>query len=110
MPTDWPRATELRVRPTRNVGEPETLCSTILYGEVLCPDDMIQNRGVRSARMKLATFTEGARTRIGVVEGDDIVDLSTEPALPTDMIGLIGGGTAGLEAARAAAQKSKKRF
>src|SRR5437879_2979136 len=60
--------------------------------------------------MKLATFTEGAGTRIGVVEGDDIVDLSTEPALPTDMIGLIGGGTAGLEAARAAAQKSKKRF
>ena len=60
--------------------------------------------------MKLATFTEGARTRIGVVEGADIIDLSTEPALPTDMIGLIGGGTAGLEAARAAARKSKKRF
>ena len=60
--------------------------------------------------MKLATFTEGARTRIGVVEGADIIDLSTEPALPTDMIGLIGGGTAGLEAARAAALKSKKRY
>ena len=60
--------------------------------------------------MKLATFTEGARTRIGVVEGDDIVDLSTEPALPTDMMALLGAGAAGLAAARAAAGKSKKRF
>jgi hypothetical protein len=25
--------------------------------------------------MKLATFTEGSRTRIGVIEGDEIVDL-----------------------------------
>ena len=60
--------------------------------------------------MKLATFTEGARTRIGVVEGDDIVDLSTEPALPTDMMALLGAGAAGLAAARAAAGKPKKRF
>jgi 2-keto-4-pentenoate hydratase/2-oxohepta-3-ene-1,7-dioic acid hydratase in catechol pathway len=60
--------------------------------------------------MKLATFTEGARTRIGVVESDTIVDLSTEPALPTDMMSLLAAGSGALDAVRAAAHRSKQRF
>lgn len=60
--------------------------------------------------MKLATFTEGGRTRIGVVERDEIVDLSVDPNLPTDMIALFGTGDEGLKAARIAASNSKQRF
>ena len=33
--------------------------------------------------MKLATFTEGGSTRIGVADGDDIIDLTAAaPSLP----------------------------
>jgi 2-keto-4-pentenoate hydratase/2-oxohepta-3-ene-1,7-dioic acid hydratase in catechol pathway len=60
--------------------------------------------------VKLATFTQGDRTRIGIVEGEEIVDLSDDPALPTDMITLLGAGTKGLEAARATAARSTERF
>jgi 2-keto-4-pentenoate hydratase/2-oxohepta-3-ene-1,7-dioic acid hydratase in catechol pathway len=60
--------------------------------------------------VKLATFTQGGRTRIGVVEGAEIVDLSADAPLPTDMITLLGAGAAGLDAARAAASRSKQRF
>jgi 2-keto-4-pentenoate hydratase/2-oxohepta-3-ene-1,7-dioic acid hydratase in catechol pathway len=53
--------------------------------------------------MKLATFTQGGRTRIGLAEGDEIVDLSSIAHLPTDMIGLLEGGPAALDAVRNAA-------
>ncbi len=53
--------------------------------------------------MKLATFTSGGSTRIGAVEGDEIVDLSrAAPDLPRDMLGLLEGGRAALLAAHAA--------
>jgi 2-keto-4-pentenoate hydratase/2-oxohepta-3-ene-1,7-dioic acid hydratase in catechol pathway len=40
--------------------------------------------------MKLATFSHQGKTRIGIVRGDGIVDLSTvAPELPRDMIGLL---------------------
>jgi hypothetical protein len=39
--------------------------------------------------MKLATFTECGRTRIGLIEQDEIVDLSRDAGLPTDMIALL---------------------
>jgi 2-keto-4-pentenoate hydratase/2-oxohepta-3-ene-1,7-dioic acid hydratase in catechol pathway len=60
--------------------------------------------------LKLATFTEGHRTRIGAVELEEIVDLSVDPHLPTDMIALLASGEQGLEAARIAARNSKQRF
>ena len=41
--------------------------------------------------MKLATFTEAGRTRIGRVEGDRVTDL-TATGLPGDMITLLEGG------------------
>jgi 2-keto-4-pentenoate hydratase/2-oxohepta-3-ene-1,7-dioic acid hydratase in catechol pathway len=60
--------------------------------------------------MKLATFTQGGRTRIGVVEGQEIVDLSGDPALPINMISLLDAGAEGLAYAHAAASRSKQRF
>jgi len=53
--------------------------------------------------MKLSTFTEAGRTRVGIAVGDEIVDLAAAwPELPTDMIGFLTAGEAALEAARTA--------
>jgi 2-keto-4-pentenoate hydratase/2-oxohepta-3-ene-1,7-dioic acid hydratase in catechol pathway len=60
--------------------------------------------------MRLATFTQGGRTRIGVVEGEEVVDLALEPDFPTDMIVLLEAGADGLKAANAAASRSTRRF
>ena len=60
--------------------------------------------------MKLATFTESNRTRIGVVEGDQIIDpVSTTPAL-ADMISLLEAGPEGMSALRNASTHSRKRY
>ena len=61
--------------------------------------------------MKLATFTHGGGTRIGVVVEDAIVDLAAaEPALPRDMIAFIAQGASALERAAGAAKKSANRI
>jgi 2-keto-4-pentenoate hydratase/2-oxohepta-3-ene-1,7-dioic acid hydratase in catechol pathway len=53
--------------------------------------------------MKLATFTHDGRTRIGVVTGDEIVDLAAAaPDLPTEMVAFLEAGSSALESARAA--------
>ena len=53
--------------------------------------------------MKLATFTHAGTTRIGVVDGDDIVDLAaTSPDLPSDMLAFLEGGADALHVAREA--------
>src|SRR5579871_4404944 len=53
--------------------------------------------------MKLATFTHDGRMRIGVVEGDDIVDLSVAaPDLPREMSAFLAAGQPALDAARSA--------
>jgi 2-keto-4-pentenoate hydratase/2-oxohepta-3-ene-1,7-dioic acid hydratase in catechol pathway len=50
--------------------------------------------------MKLATFTHDGTTRIGLVAGDDVLDLAAaRPELPRDMLGFLQAG----EAARAGA-------
>lgn len=42
--------------------------------------------------MKIARFTHEGSTRLGVVEGDEIVDVgSADPSLPTDLGGLLEG-------------------
>lgn len=51
--------------------------------------------------MKIAKFTEGGRTRLGVVEGDQIADLGVDPSLATDLGELLAAGQ--LDAAKAAA-------
>lgn len=53
--------------------------------------------------MKLATFTQGGSTRIGLADGDDIIDLTeAAPSLPREMIGFLEAGTEAMETARAA--------
>ena len=52
--------------------------------------------------MKLATFTHEGSTRIGVVEGDEIVDLAAAaPDLPREMVALLELGPEALTAAHA---------
>ncbi|MEQ8396492.1 fumarylacetoacetate hydrolase family protein [Thalassobaculum sp.] len=49
--------------------------------------------------MKLATFTEGGRTRIGVIEDARIADVSAvDPTFPTDMTMFLKQGAAGRKA------------
>jgi len=53
--------------------------------------------------MKLATFTDGKGTRIGVIEGNEIVDVTAvAPALPKDMPAFLALGTGGISKATAA--------
>jgi 2-keto-4-pentenoate hydratase/2-oxohepta-3-ene-1,7-dioic acid hydratase in catechol pathway len=54
--------------------------------------------------MKLATFTEAERTRVGIASGDGIADLSAVPGLPTEMTALLAGGPEALAAAARAAK------
>lgn len=60
--------------------------------------------------MRLVTFTEGGRTRIGSAEGGEIVDLSATAHLPTDLVALLQLGAQGMKAAREAAAASRVRF
>lgn len=51
--------------------------------------------------MKLATFTHAGATRIGVVDGEEIVDLSAAaPDLPREMVAFLEAGDPALAAAR----------
>ncbi len=52
--------------------------------------------------MHLATFSHEKRTRIGVVEGDEIADVGATAALPRDMTALLEAGDDGLAAVRRA--------
>jgi len=53
--------------------------------------------------MKLATFTHDGRTRVGVVDGDAVVDLAAAaPDLPREMLGFLEAGPAAMQAAHAA--------
>lgn len=57
--------------------------------------------------MKLATFTHNGRTRIGIVKGDAIVDLSVAaPDLPKNMLRFLKAGDGAMAAARAAADET----
>ena len=48
--------------------------------------------------MKLITFTESAHTRIGLLQGDHVIDLSqVAPTLPQDMLTLLQSGDAGMQ-------------
>lgn len=52
--------------------------------------------------MKLVTFTHAAATRIGLVDEDAVVDLSSRPDVPRDMLALLEAGRPGLRAAQEA--------
>lgn len=51
--------------------------------------------------MRLVTFNEQGKSRIGILRGDEIVDLSAVAAdLPTDMLALLEAGDAAMDAVR----------
>ncbi|MBD3666849.1 MAG: fumarylacetoacetate hydrolase family protein [Parvibaculaceae bacterium] len=55
--------------------------------------------------MRLVTFTEGGATRIGILKGERIVDLSAvAPDLPREMVAFLEGGEKTMAAARKAAE------
>ena len=59
--------------------------------------------------MKLAIFTHSGSTRVGVVLGDEIADLSaTAPDLPAEMCALLAAGADALATAQRAAGKAKR--
>jgi 2-keto-4-pentenoate hydratase/2-oxohepta-3-ene-1,7-dioic acid hydratase in catechol pathway len=61
--------------------------------------------------MRLATFSEGGSTRIGVVVGDEIVDLAAAaPSLPDDMTAFLTQGDAAMQAARDALEAGANRI
>src|SRR5262245_42808774 len=61
--------------------------------------------------MKLATFTHDGRTRIGVVTGDEMLDLAAAlPTLPVEMRAFLDAGAPAMDAARAAAAKPGHRL
>ena len=61
--------------------------------------------------MKLATFTHAGSTRVGVVEGDQVVDLAAAaPDLPTEMTALLAAGDDALLKVRNVAQGSAGRI
>jgi len=61
--------------------------------------------------LKLATFSQGGSTRIGVVVEDEIVDLAVAaPGLPTEMKALLAAGEDALATARSAAESGDGRL
>ena len=61
--------------------------------------------------MKLATFTHDGATRIGVVMGEQVVDLATvAPGLPRDMVAFLAAGGAAMAAARHAESAASGRL
>ena len=60
--------------------------------------------------MKLATFTHLGSTRVGIVEGEEVVDLAeAAPDVPRGMTALLAAGPAALETvARAAGGKGRR--
>ena len=58
--------------------------------------------------MKLASFVHGQQAGVGVVEADQVFDLSAaDPGLPKDLMALLAAGPRGLEAARAARKSAR---
>ncbi len=58
--------------------------------------------------MRLAAFTEGGRTRVGVVIGDEVADVTATSALPADLRAVLEAGSGALEAARSAADSAPR--
>ena len=59
--------------------------------------------------MKLATFTHENQTVLGIVEGDEIADLSTaDTDLPRDLVTLLHAGAAALGAVRRALPRARR--
>jgi 2-keto-4-pentenoate hydratase/2-oxohepta-3-ene-1,7-dioic acid hydratase in catechol pathway len=61
--------------------------------------------------MKLVTFTHQATTRLGIISGDQVVDLAAaSPHLPRDMNAFLGAGAEAMNTARAAETNARARL
>jgi len=61
--------------------------------------------------MKLVTFTHAGSTRIGIVAGDQVVDLAVAaPSLPREMCAFVSAGEEALASARKAATQATSRI
>jgi 2-keto-4-pentenoate hydratase/2-oxohepta-3-ene-1,7-dioic acid hydratase in catechol pathway len=61
--------------------------------------------------MRLCTFLHGDRHRLGVLQGEELVDLAeAAPGLPREMTALLAGGDAALRAASDAASAARRRL
>jgi 2-keto-4-pentenoate hydratase/2-oxohepta-3-ene-1,7-dioic acid hydratase in catechol pathway len=61
--------------------------------------------------MRLATFTHAGRTRVGVLAGDDVVDLAAAaPALPREMVAFLAAGAPALRHAAELASSARERI
>jgi 2-keto-4-pentenoate hydratase/2-oxohepta-3-ene-1,7-dioic acid hydratase in catechol pathway len=61
--------------------------------------------------VRLATFTHGGATRVGVVDGDTVIDLAAaQPSLPRQMLAFLTAGAAAMDAARAAIRPDAPRL
>lgn len=61
--------------------------------------------------MKLATFTHSGQARVGVVENDQVVDLSAAaPSLPREMVAFLQAGQAALDGASTAVREAGHRL
>jgi 2-keto-4-pentenoate hydratase/2-oxohepta-3-ene-1,7-dioic acid hydratase in catechol pathway len=59
--------------------------------------------------MRLASYSDGDATGLGVVVGDEVVDLaSAAPGLPREMVAFLAAGPGALEAARAAVRSGRR--
>ena len=60
--------------------------------------------------MKLATFSDGGTPRIGLVEGEEIIDLAAAcPDLPTEMVALLAAGDTAMAQVRAASGSNRRK-
>jgi 2-keto-4-pentenoate hydratase/2-oxohepta-3-ene-1,7-dioic acid hydratase in catechol pathway len=57
--------------------------------------------------VKIATFTEGGSTRIGIIADGGIRDLGSVKGLPADMASLLAGGSTAMAAVRTAARSAR---
>ncbi len=61
--------------------------------------------------MKLVRFTHQGSTRVGVVDGEEVVDLAAaRPSLPTDMVPFLQAGRPAIQAAREATGEKGSRI
>jgi len=61
--------------------------------------------------VKIARFSEQGTTRLGVVQGDEIIDLATAvPDLPDDLLAILEAGSPALEGLRTAAARATRRL
>lgn len=60
--------------------------------------------------MRIATFTQAGHTRIGVVDGPEIIDLSSDPEIPTDMIAFLKTGSRARDQAQRVREQPTRRY